>query len=212
MITVKRLTLEDAKVILQAAEAGREMGVTETICVCDDGGHPLALHRMTGARITGVEIAIAKAFTAAGHRRPTHRFNEPPGGPALPGNEAFGIHAMHPGRFAIFVGGFPIEVDGQVVGGIGVSGGTGEQDVAGRHRRDPRLPALARVAFAMTDEARFDPFAPEFHEDPYPAYRGLREREPVHRLPIGAWVLTRYDDVAQALRDPRLGRTGIEAC
>ena len=129
MITVKRLTLEDAKIILDAAEArSRALGVAETICVCDDGGHAIALHRMTGARLTGVDIAIAKAFTAAGHRRPTHKFNEPPGGPALPGNEAFGIHAMHPGRFAIFVGGFPIEVDGAVVGGIGVSGGNGEQD------------------------------------------------------------------------------------
>ncbi|HEX4996405.1 MAG TPA: heme-binding protein, partial [Methylomirabilota bacterium] len=78
MITVKRLTLEDAKVLLAAAEAkAREIEVTETICVCDDGGHPIALHRMTGARLTGVEIAVAKAFTAAGHRRPTHRFNEP---------------------------------------------------------------------------------------------------------------------------------------
>jgi uncharacterized protein GlcG (DUF336 family) len=83
---------------------------------------------MTGARLTGVEIAIAKAFTAAGHRRATHKFNAPPGGPALPGNEAFGIQAMHPGKFAIFVGGFPIEVDGEVVGGVGVSGGNGEQD------------------------------------------------------------------------------------
>jgi uncharacterized protein GlcG (DUF336 family) len=129
MITVKRLTLEDAKVMLEAAERrARDIGVTETICVCDDGGHAIALHRMTGARLTGVEIAMAKAFTAAGHRRPTHRFNEAPGGPALPGNEAFGIHAMYPGRFAIFVGGFPIEVEGQVVGGIGVSGGNGEQD------------------------------------------------------------------------------------
>ena len=129
MITVKRLTLEDGLVLLAAAEAkAREVGVAETICVCDDGGHPIALHRMTGARITGVEIAIAKAFTAAGHRRATHRFNQPPGGPALPGNEAFGIHTMHPGKFAIFVGGFPVEVDGEVVGGIGVSGGNGEQD------------------------------------------------------------------------------------
>ena len=129
MITVKRLTIEDAKLILEAAEArSRELGVAETICVCDDGGHAIALHRMTGARLTGVEIALAKAFTAAGHRRPTHKFNEPPGGPALPGNEAFGIHAMHPGRCAVFVGGFPIEVEGAVVGGIGVSGGNGEQD------------------------------------------------------------------------------------
>ena len=131
MITVKRLTLEDALVLLSAAEAkAREIGVLETICVCDDGGHPIALHRMTGARLTGVEIAIAKAFTAAGHRRATHRFNQPPSGPALPGNEAFGIHAMHPGRFAVFVGGFPIVVDNEVVGGVGLSGGNGEQDTA----------------------------------------------------------------------------------
>ena len=81
-----------------AAEAkARAIGEIETICVCDDGGHPIALRRMTGARITGVEIAIAKAFTAAGHRRATHKFNQPPAGPALPGNETFGIHAMHPG-------------------------------------------------------------------------------------------------------------------
>ena len=124
MITVKRLTLEDARIMLEAAEAkAKEIGVAETICVCDDGGHPIALHRMTGARLTGVEIAIAKAFTAAGHRRATHKFNAPPGGPALPGNEAFGIHAMHPGKFAIFVGGFPIEVDGRG---------------RGRHRRERR--------------------------------------------------------------------------
>jgi uncharacterized protein GlcG (DUF336 family) len=131
MISVKRLTLEDAKILLEAAESkARELRVAETICVCDDGGHAIALHRMTGARLTGVDIAMAKAFTAAGHRRATHKFNESPGGPALPGNEAFGIHAMHPGRFAIFVGGFPIEVEGAVVGGIGVSGGNGEQDIA----------------------------------------------------------------------------------
>src|SRR5215510_5996274 len=80
------------------------------------------------SRLTGVEIAIAKAFTAAGHRRATHKFNAAPAGPALPGNEAFGIQAMHPGKFAIFVGGFPIEADGEVVGGVGVSGGNGEQD------------------------------------------------------------------------------------
>jgi uncharacterized protein GlcG (DUF336 family) len=130
MITVKRLTLEDARIVLESAEAkAKEIGVAETICVCDDGGHPIALHRMTGARITGVEIAIAKAFTAAGHRRATHTFNAPPSGPALPGNEAFGIHGMHPGKFAIFVGGFPIEVDAEVVGGVGVSGGNGQQDM-----------------------------------------------------------------------------------
>jgi uncharacterized protein GlcG (DUF336 family) len=147
MITVKRLTLEDAQIILAAAEAkASAIGVAETICVCDDGGHPIALHRMTGARITGVEIAIAKAFTAAGHRRATHKFTQP-GGPALPGSEAFGIHAMHPGKFAIFVGGFPVEVDGEVVGGVGVSGGNGEQDIAvGTAGIDAFLAHLRRAA------------------------------------------------------------------
>lgn len=131
MHLVHRLTLEDALVMLEAAEReATRIGVLQTICIADDGAHPIALHRMTGARLTGVEIAMAKAFTAAGHQRDTHRFNEPPDGPALPGNEAFGISHMHPGKFAVFVGGFPIVHDGQVVGAVGVSGGTGDQDKA----------------------------------------------------------------------------------
>lgn len=131
MYTATRLTLDDALPMLAAARhKAEELGVAQTICVVDEGGHALALHRMPGARLTGVEIALAKAFTAAGHQRPTHRFNEPPNGPALPGNEAFGINLMYPGKFAIFVGGFPIEYQGAVVGAVGVSGGNGEQDKA----------------------------------------------------------------------------------
>ena len=131
MFTVHKLTLEDALVLLQAAEReAANQKVKQTICVVDDGGHVLALHRMTGARLTGVEISMAKAFTAAGHERATHLFNEPPGGPALPGNEAFGISHMLPGKFAIFVGGFPLVYEGRVIGAIGVSGGNGAQDKA----------------------------------------------------------------------------------
>lgn len=131
MLTVHRLTLEDALVMLTAAEEeAARIGVKETICIADDGAHPIAVHRMTGARLTGVDIAVAKAFTAAGHQRATHLFNEPPNGPALPGNEAFGINHMLPGKFAIFVGGFPVVHEGAVIGGVGVSGGNGEQDKA----------------------------------------------------------------------------------
>ncbi|GAB7386368.1 heme-binding protein [Bacillaceae bacterium] len=126
-----KLELEDAKVMIEAAKTkSEEINVKETICVVDDGGHVIALERMDGARITGPEIAIAKAFTAAGHKRSTHLFNKEPNGPALPGNEAFGIQHMLNGKFAIFVGGFPIVVDGEVVGGVGLSGGNGEQDTA----------------------------------------------------------------------------------
>lgn len=131
MKTVFKLELAEARAMSQAALAkAAEIGVTETVCVTDDGGYPIALERMDGARITGPQIAWNKAFTAAGHRRSTHLFNQPPNGPALPGNEAFGIQWSFEGKFAIFVGGFPVVVDDQVVGGVGLSGGNGEQDIA----------------------------------------------------------------------------------
>ncbi|MDR7236859.1 GlcG/HbpS family heme-binding protein [Neobacillus drentensis] len=131
MKSALKLELEEAKLMIEAAKKkSEEINVLETIAIVDDGGNLLALERMNGARITGPEISIAKAYTAAGHKRSTHLFNKEPNGPALPGNEAFGIQQMLPGKFAIFVGGFPIVVDGEVVGGIGVSGGNGEQDTA----------------------------------------------------------------------------------
>jgi cytochrome P450 len=57
-----------------------------------------------------------------------------------------------------------------------------------------------------TTEVLFNPLLPEFHADPYPFYRRLREQDPVHQSPLGFWVLTRYDDCVTALRDPRFGR------
>jgi uncharacterized protein GlcG (DUF336 family) len=131
MKKVIRLELAEARHMIAAAIAkSKEIGVLESICICDDGGYPIALDRMDGARITGPQIAWNKAFTAAGHKRSTHLFNTAPNGPALPGNEAFGIQWSFEGRFAVFVGGFPIVVDDEVVGGIGLSGGNGEQDTA----------------------------------------------------------------------------------
>ena len=124
-----KLEAAEARAMVSAALAkASEIGVTETCCVTDEGGYPIVLERMDGARITGPQIAWNKAFTAAGHRRSTHLFNSPPNGPALPGNEAFGIQWSFEGRFAVFVGGFPVVVDGEVVGGVGRSGGNGEQD------------------------------------------------------------------------------------
>ena len=56
----------------------------------------------------------------------------------------------------------------------------------------------------------FNPLLPEFHADPYPFYRRLREADPVHLSALGLWVLTRYDDCVTCLRDPRFGRDGFE--
>lgn len=141
MKQIYRLELEEARLMVRAAIAkSQEIGVLETICIVDDGGYPIALERMDGARITGPQIAWNKAFTAAGHKRSTHLFNTPPNGPALPGNEAFGIQWSFDGRFAVFVGGFPIVVNNEVIGGVGLSGGNGEQDT------QAGLAALAALA------------------------------------------------------------------
>ena len=145
MKTVRILELHEAKIMVAAALArAADLGVPETVCVTDAGGFPLAMERMDGARVTGPQIAWNKAFTAAGHKRSTHLFNTPPNGPALPGNEAYGIQWSFEGKFAVFVGGFPIVVDGDVVGGIGLSGGNGEQDTA------CALAALAALRDALT--------------------------------------------------------------
>lgn len=129
MKQIFRLELEEAHAMVQAAiEKSKAIGVLETVCIVDEGGYPIAMDRMNGARITGPQIAWNKAFTAAGHKRSTHLFNTAPNGPALPGNEAFGIQWSFEGKFAVFVGGFPIVIDDEVVGGVGLSGGNGEQD------------------------------------------------------------------------------------
>ena len=131
MKSALKLELREARAMVAGATAeAARIGVAQTVCITDEGGFPIALERMDGARVTGPQIAWNKAFTAAGHKRSTHLFNTPPNGPALPGNEAFGIQWSFEGRFAVFVGGFPIVVDGAVVGGIGLSGGNGEQDIA----------------------------------------------------------------------------------
>lgn len=126
MKTVSTLTADEAELMIDAAVAkAAELGVTPVVCVSDTGGWPIAVRRMDGGKPTSVEIAVNKAFTAACHRRPTHTYTN-----AQPHEEAFGIMTQHGGRFTIFVGGWPVEVGGAVVGGIGVSGGHTREDIA----------------------------------------------------------------------------------
>jgi uncharacterized protein GlcG (DUF336 family) len=126
MLTYQTLSLAEANLILDACQRkAEELGVPEVLCVADAAGYPIALRRLDGGKVTSVQIAMNKAFTAAGHRKPTHHYKN-----SLPGEEAFGIFTQHEGRFTVFVGGFPIVVDGKVVGGVAASGGNGEQDIA----------------------------------------------------------------------------------
>jgi uncharacterized protein GlcG (DUF336 family) len=125
MITVPKLTLEDVKIILEGAEKrAKEIGVDMDIAVVDDGGNLLGFYRMDKAKITSIDVAINKAFTAAGTRKGTHEYAEIAGA----GGPAFGIHVSNRGRFMIFGGGLPIFVNGHIVGGIGCSSGSVEED------------------------------------------------------------------------------------
>ncbi|KAK5169552.1 uncharacterized protein LTR77_005528 [Saxophila tyrrhenica] len=124
---VPMLSLEAAKVAAEAAEAkAKEMGMDFNIALVDSTTHLLHFTRMPTAKLTSIQISIDKAFTAAGHRAPTSTYQNKN---FLPGGPAFGIHNSNQGRFSIIGGGVPIEVDGTVVGAIGVSTGTPAQDM-----------------------------------------------------------------------------------
>lgn len=107
---------------MQRAE---EIGVPMCIAVVDEGGNLIAFERMNGGKITSVIIAQDKAFTAAGAKKATHEYNAA----CQPGNLVFGIHTALAGRLCIVGGGMPVVVNGEVVGGIGLSSGTPEQDM-----------------------------------------------------------------------------------
>lgn len=125
MRTVPKLTLDDARIIMDAAETkAREIGVDMDIAITDDGGNLLMFHRMDNARVTSIDIAISKAFTAAAARKSTRAYGETSG----PGGPSYGIHVSNQGRFMVFAGGLPIFVDDHIVGGIGCSSGHPDQD------------------------------------------------------------------------------------
>jgi uncharacterized protein GlcG (DUF336 family) len=125
MIMAPRLTLNDAKTVMQAAEAkAAEIGVDMDIAVVDDGGHLLAFVRMDQARVTSIDVAINKAFTAACARKATHEYAKVAGA----GGPAFGIQSSNQGRFMIVGGGLPIFIKGTIAGGVGCSSGSPEQD------------------------------------------------------------------------------------
>jgi len=125
MRTTQKMTLDDAQVMMTAAELkARELGVDMDIAITDDNGSLLMFHRMDGGRITSIDVAISKAFTAAAARKSTRAYGEVGG----PGGPAFGIHVSNQGRFMIVAGGLPVFVADEIVGGIGCSSGTPDQD------------------------------------------------------------------------------------
>ncbi|WP_209977209.1 GlcG/HbpS family heme-binding protein [Paenibacillus eucommiae] len=122
-----KLTLEVAKALLHYAERkAKELGISEDIAIVDDGGHLIAFHRMDDARLAGIDIAQNKAWTAVAMKMPTSNLAKS----ALPNGPLYGINTTNQGRVVVLSGGIPLVREGRIVGAIGVSGGSGEQDVA----------------------------------------------------------------------------------
>lgn len=125
MLKITRLDIADARVLIAgAAEKAKEIGVPMCIAVTDESGNLIAFERMDGGKVTSITIAIDKAFTAAGAKKATHEY----GASSQPGAPAYGIASAIGGRLMVVGGGLPVIVNGEVVGGIGVSSGTPAQD------------------------------------------------------------------------------------
>ncbi len=121
------ITLADARRIIAAAEKkANKIKQPMNIAVADSGGNLVAHVRMDGAWIGSIDISIKKAYTSRAFDIATKDLAEH----SQSGNQFFGIHASNGGKIMIFAGGIPLRKDGVVVGAIGVSGGSGEQDHA----------------------------------------------------------------------------------
>ena len=119
------ITLEQARQVIAAAEKkSNEIGQPMNVAVVDAGNNLVAFARMEDAWLGSIDIAINKAFTARAFNLPTIDL----AGNAQPGQQFYGIHASNGGRIMIFAGGIPLKAGGQVIGAIGVSGGSKEQD------------------------------------------------------------------------------------
>jgi uncharacterized protein GlcG (DUF336 family) len=121
------VSLQDARRVIAAAEKkAAEIGQPMNIAVADAGGNLVSHVRMDGAWIGSIDISIKKAYTSRAFDIATKDLATH----SQSGNQFFGIHASNNGRIMIFAGGIPLKKGNQVVGAIGVSGGSGDQDHA----------------------------------------------------------------------------------
>ena len=131
---LSKMTLAAAKELIAAVEKkAAEMGVKAVVAVSDAGGNVIAVECMDDAYIASYDIAVNKAFTVVSLKMPTKKLAEL----AAPGGSLYGIQFTNYGRIVIFGGGEPLMKEGKVMGGLGVSGGSAEQDtLLGEYGRD----------------------------------------------------------------------------
>lgn len=122
---LSRMTLQAAKVLAAyVEEQAAVMGVNAVVAVSDASGNLMLCECMDDAFLASRDIAINKAYTVTALKMPTKALASL----AAPGGSLYGIQFTNGGRIVIFGGGEPLESGGKIVGGVGVSGGTAEED------------------------------------------------------------------------------------
>lgn len=117
------LSLETAKKIIEEVEKeSRNRGKKAVICVCNEQGNPIAVHVMDGAFLISFDVAVKKAYTAVALKMPTLKLNDL----VKSGQTFYGLQNLD--KVMTIGGGVPLYRNGILVGGLGVSGGTGEED------------------------------------------------------------------------------------
>ena len=119
------VSLELAKKLMDRVEAyARSKGMACVIAVDDAHGNPVAVHVMENAFLVSYQVATQKAYTAVAVKMSTMALSRI----VQPGGTFYGLEAMHDGKIVAFGGGVPLKIEGTIVGGLGISGGTGEED------------------------------------------------------------------------------------
>lgn len=122
-----RVTLPQARELIRAVEQrAAQMGVNAVVAISDAAGHVVAVECMENAYIASFDVAVNKAFTVTALQMSTAQLKPL----AQPGASLYGIQFTNGGKIVIFGGGEPLKRGGRIVGGLGVSGGTEEQDTA----------------------------------------------------------------------------------
>lgn len=125
MSDLKYLNLKIAKHLIDEVEkVAQKCGVPVVIAVVNEWGTAIAVHFMDGALPASFDIAINKAYTSATVRLSTKELRDL----SKDGGDLFGIINTNNNKIVAFPGGFPLKVENKVVGGIGISGGSGEYD------------------------------------------------------------------------------------
>lgn len=121
------MSLKLAEALMERVEKrAEEMGIAVVVAVSNEGARPVAVHCMDGAYIASYDVALQKTYTVVALKMSTLDLKKL----SQPGGSLYGIQCTNQGQIVIFGGGEPLYQEGRLIGGLGVSGGTEEQDSA----------------------------------------------------------------------------------